>query len=145
MDERLEGLMKDKKSSAYGRFGDDLAFSGKRRTVRKMRLARKIIGQNGFTVNERKWDEGGVRYSSQRQDICGVTVNDGIAVTEQTLKKFEQVISGCLELGPQSQLLPNETIVHAYRRIEGYVNYVRGIDPVCGAELRKQFRRIAWT
>lgn len=88
LDRRLSGAAK-KWGFAYTRYADDLTFSAAEEnpdTLRKLLWSvRKIVEDEGFTLNDAKTR---IMRKNARQEVTGITVNDGLTVSRQERRKF---------------------------------------------------------
>lgn len=88
LDRRLAGAAR-KYGFAYTRYADDLTFSAatydKPALDRLMKTIRFVVREEGFTVNE---DKTRVMRKGRRQEVTGLTVNDGISVSRKERRKF---------------------------------------------------------
>ncbi|MEA3212948.1 MAG: RNA-directed polymerase [Chthoniobacter sp.] len=87
LDHRLAGLAR-KHGLAYTRYADDLSFSGdldRTALLRVNALARRIIREEGFVVNDAK-----TRLTSQgrRQTVTGVVVNQTLGLSRQERRRL---------------------------------------------------------
>ena len=88
LDRRLAGAAK-KYGFTYTRYADDLTFSSdvndNDQLRRLMQIVRHVIGEEGLTINE---DKTRIMRKGARQEVTGLTVNDGIGVSRQERRKF---------------------------------------------------------
>ncbi|MEU8819623.1 reverse transcriptase family protein [Actinoplanes sp. NPDC048796] len=91
LDRRLSGLA-DRFGLTYGRYADDLAFSGTLadgRVARLVALAGQIAREEGFRVHPGKTR---VRRRSQRQELTGLVVNDRPAVRREDYDRLRAIL-----------------------------------------------------
>jgi len=88
LDRRLTGLAQ-KYGFAYTRYADDLTFSAavedSKATKALIWAVEKIIEDEGFTLNTEKTR---VMRRNGRQEVTGITVNDGLTVSRKERRKF---------------------------------------------------------
>ncbi|MEO1494641.1 MAG: reverse transcriptase family protein [Pseudomonadota bacterium] len=88
LDRRLTGIAA-KLGFAYTRYADDLTFSHPEDdavALKKLDWSiRKIIEDEGFTLNEAKTR---IMRRGTRQEVTGITVNDGMTVSRKERRKF---------------------------------------------------------
>ena len=90
MDRRLAGLAR-RHGFTYTRYADDLTFSGNDIAgAHALRLlARRVVEEEGFTVNERKTQ---IRRNGSRQTVTGVVVNDVLGLSRQDRRRLRAAI-----------------------------------------------------
>lgn len=124
LDARLNGLCKQRRIR-FSRYADDMYFSCDNQNILKkaIPIIRKIIYDEGFTINEKK-----VHYytPSNRKVITGITISKGIHETEPQLranknfkKKIRSEIFKAMMTGDYS----------AKAHILGEVAYVNYLEP----------------
>ena len=88
LDRRLTGLAR-KFGFAYTRYADDLTFSAEvenGEALRKLMWSvNQVVTDEGFALNEEKTR---VMRKNARQEVTGITVNDGLTVSRQERRKF---------------------------------------------------------
>ncbi len=128
MDHRLTGLAKGFECS-YTRYADDLTFSGdlSRADVgRLIGLARKIVTDEGFTVNESKTR---IQCKAGRQSVTGVTVNQILGLSRQERRELRAAIH---------HIATGRNTDHAHRAfVEGKLAYLTMLNPEQAAALKK--------
>ena len=89
LDRRMNGVA-GKYGFVYTRYADDLTFSAAEDdgiSLRKLLWSvRKIIEDEGFTLNE---DKTRIMRRGSRQEVTGITVNDGLSVSRKERRKFK--------------------------------------------------------
>jgi RNA-directed DNA polymerase len=131
LDRRLAGLAK-KHALSYTRYADDLSFSGDlpREAAHKIRLtARRIIEQEGFTVNAAK-----TRLMGQgtRQTVTGVVVNHTLGLSRQERRKLRAAIHR-LSRTPETDATGS-----AYASLQGKLAYLAMLNPEQADTLQKR-------
>ncbi len=88
LDRRLTGLAQ-KYGFAYTRYADDLTFSAAVEDGAALKAliwaVEKIVTDEGFTLNDEKTR---VMRRNGRQEVTGITVNDGLSVSRKERRKF---------------------------------------------------------
>lgn len=101
LDKRLSCLA-ETYDAVYSRYADDITFSGNAGIKAMLPVAKKIVEEEGFLLNESKTR---VAYNCQRQEVTGLLVNgNSVRVSKQYLKKFSQEIYYCKKFGVQSHM-----------------------------------------
>ncbi len=89
LDRRMNGVA-GKYGFVYTRYADDLTFSAAEddgTSLRKLLWSvRNIIEDEGFTLNE---DKTRIMRRGSRQEVTGITVNDGLSVSRKERRKFK--------------------------------------------------------
>ncbi len=88
LDSRLSALVK-KIGGKYSRYADDITISGKKSIKSVLPLIKKIIEDEGYTVNE---DKVRLQYKNGRQSVTGLTVNSKVAVNKDLIKELDKAI-----------------------------------------------------
>ena len=138
LDRRLAGLAA-RMGLAYTRYADDLTFSGDEGLAGRlgylMARVRHIAADEGFTVNEGKTR---VLRRNTAQEVTGLTVNDRAGIPRKELRRLRAVLHYNLH-----HEQPDPAVSRRFHRwLRGKIAYVRMIDPVKGARLMAQFRRL---
>jgi len=88
LDRRLSGVAR-KFGFSYTRYADDLTFSAEienGEALRKLMWSvEQVVTDEGFALNE---DKTRVMRKNARQEVTGITVNDGLTVSRQERRKF---------------------------------------------------------
>lgn len=133
MDRRLRGLARAF-DATYSRYADDLAFSGgdelARSVGRLLPRAAAIMLEEGFSPNHRKTR---VMRRSQRQELCGVVVNEKLSIARRQRERLEATLINVQRAG----LPANNRADHAHfaEHLRGRVGWVTQVDPRRGALL----------
>lgn len=89
LDRRMTGVAR-KFGFVYTRYADDLTFSAPADDAKSLRKlmwsVRKIIADEGFELNE---DKTRIMRRGARQEVTGITVNDGLSVSRKERRKFK--------------------------------------------------------
>ena len=94
LDFRLSGVAKFF-SLKYSRYADDITFSGEEITGGMVLLIKKIISEEGFTVNDKKTR---VMSSGTRQVVTGMVVNDKVWIGRKKYRILRAFIHRCVQL-----------------------------------------------
>jgi len=131
LDARLAGLAR-RFGYTYTRYADDLSFSSDRgRDVNALQWSvRKVLAEEGLTENAAKTR---VMRASQRQEVTGLVVNQGLTVTREYYKTLRATLHNCAKHGMASQNRDGHP--DFARHLRGKVEFVRSVDPDRGAKL----------
>lgn len=88
LDKRL-GNLAERIGANYTRYADDITFSGGKGIKNYIKVIRKIISEEGYTINEKKFR---LQYNYQRQEVTGLIVNDKIAVPKRMIRELDNAI-----------------------------------------------------
>lgn len=131
LDHRLEGLA-EKFRCVYTRYADDLTFSGnldRGELAGLMILARTIVQEEGFRVNEKKTRTQG---RGGRQSVTGVVVNEVLGLSRQERRELRAAIHHLVTGRSQDANL------RAW--VEGRLAYVAMLNPDQAAVLRRKWQ-----
>lgn len=142
LDKRLAGLAK-KYEAVYSRYADDITFSGRYRVEKIISVAKRIICEEGFSLNE---DKTRIAYNYQRQEVTGICVNNKeMHVNKKYIKKFRMQIYYCKKYGVQSHLEHIKCNKHFYKEhMYGKAYYINMVDKKLGRQLLEQLDCINW-
>jgi len=135
MDARLTGAA-DALGFRYTRYADDLVFSHADASAPVsilLTLARKIIADTGFVVNEEKT---AVLRPQHRQVVTGVVVNETPHVSREDLRRFRAVLHRCETLGIPAVSEQMGRDARAYA--SGYLAFVHMVSPEQASRLREK-------
>ena len=142
LDKRL-GHLAEKFHAQYSRYADDITFSADSDIKTIVKPAEGIIGDEGFTVNEKKTR---IAYNYERQEVTGIVVNgDCVTVPKGYRKKLLQEIYYCKKYGVYDHCkhIGNEKMFfreHMY----GKAYFVYMVDPALGSEILQKLGEIDW-
>ncbi|HEY6880843.1 MAG TPA: reverse transcriptase family protein, partial [Polyangiales bacterium] len=127
----------------YGRYADDLAFSGDRRLLAVTPLfpdwVTAIAREEGFVVRSEKTRS---MPRAQRQTVCGIVVNERPSLQRRELERLEAILFNCVRHGPAAQ---NREGVGDFRsHLLGRIAWVRHLTPARAERLGALFAQIAW-
>ena len=142
LDVRLAALAK-KLGASYGRYADDLAFSGDAELARAARTVAiemmRIAWDEGFEPNP---DKTRVQKRSRRQRLAGLVVNARPTWPRAERDRFEAILVNCVRHGPASQ---NRRNVRDFRaHLQGRLAWLAHVDPRSADAMRPIFEAIRW-
>lgn len=120
MDKRIQGLI-IRNFAEYTRYADDITVSGFSDIVRLLPLIKHIIYDEGFVVAENKVR---VCRRNMRQQVTGLTVNDGVKIPRDIKKRIRAMIHATVT-ARRLHFENNDLSGKAFR---GYVSYLHFID-----------------
>jgi RNA-directed DNA polymerase len=127
----------------YGRYADDLVFSGDAAFAARARSFEPFVGflagDEGFAVQHRKTR---ILRSGRRQRVTGVVVNAHPNVARDEYDQLKAILHNCAKHGPATQNRDGLPDLRAHLR--GRVAWVEQVNPPRGAKLRALFDRISW-
>lgn len=141
LDRRLTGLA-TAIGAGYGRYADDLVFSGDRTLPAHGLVGRVavIAAEEGFRVRP---DKTRVMPDHHRQRITGLVVNARPAVSRVEYDALRALLHNCVRTGPAAQ---NRAGHPTFRdHLLGRIAWVAAGHPGRGSRLRAAFERIAWS
>lgn len=139
LDVRLHRLA-EKLGATYGRYADDLVFSGDLRAPALVRLVERITREEGFALRIDKTTTAR-RHASQR--VAGLVVNVSAGVSRAERKLLEAILTNTIRHGHESQ---NRAGVPDFRaHLAGRIAWIGASAPDRAAKLRALFDRIAWS
>jgi hypothetical protein len=128
---------------AYGRYADDLTFSGDGTAHdlhRALAGAARIVTAEGFAVNPAKTR---VRTRAQRQRVTGIVVNEHPAVSRADYDRLRAVLHDAARSGPREANRAGHPDFRAH--LLGRVAWVASMDAARGRRLRQLLEAIDWT
>ncbi len=142
LDARFSGLAKAV-GADYGRYADDLVFSGNRDLARShksfcSRVA-AIALEEGFRINHRKTR---IMKASVRQKVVGVVVNERLNVERADYDALKATLFNCVRFGPESQRRKLDGDLKAH--LAGRIAHVGSLNERRGRRLRELFEKIDW-
>lgn len=141
LDRRLAGLAVAV-GTGYGRYADDLVFSGDAALPAHGLVARvtEIAAEEGFRVRP---DKTRVLPAHHRQRVTGLVVNAAPAVARQEYDALRALLHNCARTGPAAQ---NRARHPAFRdHLLGRISWVATGRPGRAARLRALFEAIDWS
>ncbi len=141
LDKRLYELAKTYKA-VYSRYADDITFSGKRNVKNMIPIARKIIEEENFKVNDKKTR---YVYNYQRQEVTGLIVNKKVGVPKTYIKEIRKEIYFCKKYGVSSHLLRTENHKSFYKEhLYGKAYFINMVDKKLGKAILQELDSIMW-
>jgi RNA-directed DNA polymerase len=138
LDRRLDGLA-TAVGARYGRYADDLVFSGgvALPVHGLLRRAGAIAADEGFAVRP---DKTRIMPAHHRQRVTGLIVNDAAAVSRRDYDALRALLHNCARTGPNAQ---NTDGHPAFREhLLGRIAWAGTGRPARGIRLRELFDRI---
>ena len=140
MDRRIEGLA-NKLGFAYTRYADDLRFSASNENEKNIAhllyFLKKIIETEGFTLHP---DKTHIMRKGSQQKVTGIVVNQKQNIERSQLRKFRALLHNIEINGWKNQQWGRAA--NLINAIEGYINYVRMVNPDKGTKFAEQLKRI---
>lgn len=141
LDKRL-GCLAKKIGADYTRYADDITFSGKKSIKKYIEVIKKIISEEGYTINEEKFR---LQYYYQRQEVTGLVVNNGVTVPERYIKELENAIYYCKKYGVVDHMKHIDCEKGFYKEhLYGLAYFVKMVDTKKGTNYLKQLDEIKW-
>ena len=133
----------NKRGIVYTRYADDLTFSANSDVeVPPIKDIYKIIYLNDFKVNRMKTK---VRYKGCRQEVTGLTVTNGVHVSQRFKKEILRELHFCKKFGVYEHYQHMNTTKGLYKDwLRGKIMFVRQIDHACGNKMLEQFNELNW-
>ncbi|MDL2309651.1 reverse transcriptase family protein [Parabacteroides sp. OttesenSCG-928-B22] len=133
----------------FTRYADDLTFSSDTPiTQEAIDSIKRIIGENGFEINEKKLH---LQSANRRQVVTGLTVNEKVNVDRKLLKRtramLHDLVTNGIEVATQrhfnlQEAPPEEFCKYFFNCLKGYMHFisqVRGGDDPVYLRLKQQF------
>jgi len=144
LDVRLQGLA-DKLGYRYTRYADDLTFSGPPDHVGGLlKAVATIVADEGFVLHP---DKTRVMRRGSRQEVTGLTVNDGLGVPRPLRRRFRSALHQLKRQGPDAVTWGHGPDLFA--SLYGFASFVAMVQPAHGQPLREEVRALAeqhgWT
>jgi RNA-directed DNA polymerase len=139
LDRRLTGLAAAV-GAEYGRYADDLVFSGDDVPVHGLvRRVSAIAAEEGFTLRP---DKTRIMPAHHRQRVTGLVVNTTPAASRRDYDALRALLHNCVRTGPDGQ---NREAHPAFREhLLGRIAWVGAGRPARRARLRELFDRIVF-
>jgi RNA-directed DNA polymerase len=142
LDVRLSALAQAL-GATYGRYADDLAFSGgpslSDSAQRVRSLIYRVIAEEGFAPNPHK---SRVMRAGQRQELTGLVVNASPAVPRDVYDRLRATLRNCALHGPDSQ--NHQSLPDFRAHLEGRVAFVAATSTRRGDKLKQALTAIRW-
>lgn len=137
LDGRLAGFAK-RLGWTYTRYADDLTFSAEGeamgQTARLLTGLRHIVGDENFTVNEKKTR---VQRPKTRQTVTGIVVNRQPNVPRETVRRLRAILHRAKTEGLEAQNRERHPRFEGW--VRGMIAYVAMVNPERGRELLADF------
>lgn len=142
LDKRLSKLA-EKFHAAYSRYADDITFSGDKGITKLIPVAKEIILQEGFQVNEKKTR---ILLAGERQEVTGLTVNGTtVKVSREYKRKLRQEIYYCKKYGVQNhQKQSSGERAFFKEHLYGKAYFVYMVEPLQGKKFLAELDEIEW-
>lgn len=142
LDARLSSLA-ETYNAAYSRYADDITFSGNCGIKKIIGISKKILKEEGYTLNEQKTR---VRYQHQRQEVTGIIVNgDVLKVNKKYKRKLEQEIYYCTKFGVKHHMEKTNNNKAFYKDpLYGKAYFIKMIEPEIGKSMIEKLNQIDW-
>lgn len=126
----------------YGRYADDLVFSGDGGLPVQglLRRARDVAADEGFAVRASKTR---VMPAHHRQRVVGLVVNEAPAVSRRDYDALRALLHNCARTGPAAQNREGHPDFRAH--LLGRIGWVATGHPARAARLRMLFDAITWS
>lgn len=141
LDKRL-GKLAEKIGCAYSRYADDITFSGSANILNYLCLIKKIISEEGFTVNDKK-----TRIQSRyyRQEVTGIIVNNYMRVDRRYKQYLRQQIYYCNKFGVDNHLNKIECELSGYKdHLYGIAYFIKMVEKQEGEKWLKKLDEVNW-
>lgn len=141
LDKRISSLFRDLPVD-YSRYADDITISGDLYITGYLVTIRKIIEDEGFTINENKVR---IQYSNQRQVVTGLLVNRKLGVPKEMVRQLRSDIYYCRKFGVNSHMRKRGIDKSNYKQhLYGLAYYIKMINRLQGEEFLKQLDTVDW-
>ena len=142
LDKRLNGLA-NSYEAVYSRYADDITISGNSGVVKCVPIAKRIIEEEGFCVNEKKTR---IAYSYQRQEVTGLTINGGQVRVKKSYKRaLMQEIYYCQRFGVDNHLRHIQSDKNFYKEhLYGKAYFLYMVEPDEGKKAIENLNIIKW-
>jgi RNA-directed DNA polymerase len=110
----------------YTRYADDLTLSGEFRIGSIINYLRRVLGENGFIINDKKTS---VMKQGQRQIVTGIVVNDTMHAPRKLRRTLRQELFYIKKYGLGAHVAQKKIIRGKYLdHLIGQVSYVLSIN-----------------
>jgi len=141
LDKRL-GKLAEKIGCVYSRYADDITFSGSANILNYLCLIKKIICEEGFTINDKK-----TRIQSRyyRQEVTGIIVNNYMRVDRRYKQYLRQQIYYCNKFGVDNHLKKIECELLGYKdHLYGIAYFIKMVEEEDGEKWLKKLDEVNW-
>lgn len=142
LDARLSAIA-IKNNADYSRYADDITLSGSRNILGLLAITRRIINEEGFTINEKKTRTA---FSHQRQEVTGLIVNnEKVRVSKKYKRTLYQELYYCEKYGVDDHMKRTKCNKAFFKEhLYGKAFFVNMVEPDEGKKLFKLLERIDW-
>jgi retron-type reverse transcriptase len=142
LDKRLSKLA-EKYNVIYTRYADDITFSGDYGINKIINIARTIIKDEGFKLNDKKTR---IAYKHEQQEVTGLIVSENkVSVRKKYKKKLLQEIYYCKKYGVSNHLEHIESKKRFYKdHLYGKAFFVYMVDRKLGECILHDLEEIEW-
>lgn len=142
LDLRLHGLTKSFAAN-YTRYADDITISGPDNLMKSLKtlipLVQQVIREERFVVQKKKRK---VIRNNQRQQICGVVVNQHTNYPRKEFDRLKAILFNCVRFGPGSQ--NREGVPNFREHLSGRIGFVKQLNHGRGQKLESLWQQISW-
>lgn len=111
----------------YSRYADDMVISGDFPVGFIVRSVERVLRREELTLNRRKTR---VMRASQRQEVCGIVVNQGLSVRRETKRSFSQEVHYIKKYGLEAhQLFRGSRRARYLQHLLGVGTWIAHIEP----------------
>ena len=142
LDKRLSKLAITYKAN-YTRYADDITFSGDYGIEKIINIAKDIIKEEGFKINNNKTR---IAYKHERQEVTGLIISKNkISVKKKYKKKLLQEIYYCKKYGVHSHLKHIKSQKAFYKdHMYGKAYFINMVDKDLGKRIINELDEINW-
>lgn len=141
LDKRLSCLAKSFEAN-YTRYADDITFSGQKKILKMIPLIKRIIKEENFTINYKKFR---IRFSNQKQEVTGLTVNKKLSVSKRLINELEKAIYFGQKLGVDTHMENIKCDRFFYKEhLFGIAYFIKMIDKNKGNKYIAKLEKINW-
>lgn len=141
LDKRL-GQLSKKINANYTRYADDITISGCSEIKRSLPLIIKIIQEEGFEINQ---DKLRIQYSTERQMVTGLIVNNKVSIPQKKKKYLRQQIHYCKCFGVSDHLAHiNKNKSNFKEHLYGLAYFIKMVEKDRGEKFLHELDSILW-
>ncbi|MDH2331031.1 reverse transcriptase family protein [Paenibacillus polymyxa] len=141
MDKRISKLAQAIGAS-YSRYADDITISGPMEIKNYLRTIKKIIIDEGFSVNAKKVR---IQFQNQRQIVTGLVVNQEVSVPREEVRSLIQEIYYCKKYGLNGHLRKKGIKNSGYKdHLYGKAYFIKMINRELGLKIINDLDQIMW-
>lgn len=141
LDKRLSTLAISS-GAVYTRYADDITFSGDKQILKYIKLIKRIINEEGYSINDKKFR---IQFKNQRQVVTGLIVNSGVKANKQIINELNKAIFFIKKYGIQDHMAHEKINFSAYKEhLYGLAYFINMIDRTQGKCYIEQLNSIDW-